>query len=152
MLPARRFPVLPDLGLLVGRLALGVIMIAHGWQKLTDVGHAGVTKMFKGLDIPLPSVSAAFATWVELLGGVALVAGVLVPLAGLLLAVDMAGAFWFVHMDQGFFSDKGGYEFVLILGATSLLFALAGAGRFSVDSLLFGGRRTAAPERETARV
>jgi putative oxidoreductase len=151
MLPARRYPFLPDLGLLVGRLALGVIMIAHGWQKLTDVGHAGVTKMFEGLDIPFPSLSAAFATWVELLGGIALIAGVLVPLAGLLLAIDMAGAFWFVHMDKGFFSDKGGYEFVLILGATALLFALAGAGRFSVDSVLFG-RTAAAPERETARV
>ncbi|GAA2610563.1 DoxX family protein [Actinomadura fulvescens] len=149
MLPARRYPVLPDVGLLIGRLALGAIFIAHGWQKLTDTGHAAVTKMFDGIGIPLPSVAAAFATWVELLGGIALVLGVLVPLAGLLLAIDMAGAFWYVHMDKGFFADKGGYEFVMILGATALALALTGAGRFSLDGMLFD---RGAREREPARV
>ncbi|MEU5879030.1 DoxX family protein [Spirillospora sp. NPDC047279] len=147
MLPARRFPVLPDVGLLIGRLALGAVFIAHGWQKLTETGHAGVTRMFDAVGVPMPSVSATFATWLELLGGIALVLGVLVPLAGLLLAVNMAGAFWFVHMDKGFFVDKGGYEFVMILGATALLLAFTGAGRFSVDHVLFGGR--GARERET---
>jgi putative oxidoreductase len=150
MNPARRFPFLPDVGLLIGRLAVGVIFIAHGWQKLTETGHDGVTKMFDGLGIPLPSVSAAFATWVELLGGVALVLGVLVPVAGVLLAIDMAGAFWYVHMDKGLFADKGGYEFVLALGAACLLLALVGSGRLGVDGAVFGGRREGA-EREPVR-
>ncbi|MFG2000857.1 DoxX family protein [Spirillospora sp. NPDC048911] len=150
MLPARQFPFLPDAGLLIGRLALGVTFVAHGWQKFNDTGHAGVTKMFDGMGIPAPSLSATFATWVELLGGVALILGVIVPIVGLLLAIDMAGAFWFVHKDQGFFADKGGYEFVLILGATALLLALAGAGRFSLDGVLFG--RRGAREREPVGV
>ncbi|TDD71486.1 DoxX family protein [Actinomadura rubrisoli] len=151
MLPARRYPYLPDAGLLIGRLALGVIFIAHGWQKLTDVGHSGVTKMFDGLGIPLPGLSAHFATWVELIGGAALIAGVLVPVAGLLLAADMAGAFWYVHMDKGLFADKGGYEYVVVLGAVALLLALARPGRFSVDDLL-SRRREPAAEREPAGV
>ncbi|MFI0445861.1 DoxX family protein [Actinomadura sp. 6N118] len=138
MLPARQFPFLPDIGLLIGRVALGVLFIAHGWQKLTDTGHAGVTKMFEGIGIPLPSVSATFATWVELLGGIALIAGLLVPVAGVLLAVNMAGAFWYVHMDKGFFADKGGYEFVMVLGAAALTLAFTGAGRLSLDGVLFG--------------
>jgi putative oxidoreductase len=140
MPPIRRFPYLPDVGLLIVRLALGVIFIAHGWQKLNDVGHSGVTKMFDASGVPIPAVSATFATWVELLGGIALVVGVLVPIAGLLLAFNMAGAFWFVHMDKGLFADKGGYEYVMILGGTALLLALTGAGRFSLDSVLFGRR------------
>lgn len=152
MTPARRYPLLSDVGLLVGRIALGVIFVAHGWQKLNDVGHSGVTKMFDGLGIPLPALSAYFATWVELIGGVALIAGVIVPLAGLLLAADMAGAFWYVHMDKGLFSDKGGYEFVLILGAAAVLLALTGAGRLSVDGLLFGSRKSSDLERQPATV
>ncbi|QXJ25557.1 DoxX family protein [Actinomadura graeca] len=150
MHPARRYPLLPDAGLLIGRLALGVVFIAHGWQKLDDMGHAGVTAMFDGLGIPMPGVAAAFSTWVELVGGIALIAGVLLPVVGLLLAVDMAGAFWFVHMDKGLFADKGGYELVLALGALAVLLALAGGGRFSVDALLFRGREEAAPRHSAA--
>ncbi|RFU39463.1 DoxX family protein [Actinomadura logoneensis] len=127
-----------DAGLLLGRLVLGVVFIAHGWQKFHHYGHANVTKMFDGLGIPLPSLAAFYATWVELAGGVALIVGVLVPLVGLLLFADMAGALWFAHSDHGFFSEKGGYEYVLVLGVLSLLVALAGPGRLSLDALLGG--------------
>ncbi|MFC6882113.1 MULTISPECIES: DoxX family protein [Actinomadura] len=150
MLPARRFPYLPDAGLLLGRLALGVIFVAHGWQKLTDVGHSGVTKMFEGMDIPFPALSATYATWVELVGGIALILGVVVPVAGILLALDMAGALWFAHIDHGLFADKGGYELVLILGAASLLLAFTGAGRLSLDSVLWD-RRTDARSADGSR-
>lgn len=136
MFPTRRYAYLPSAGLLVGRLALGVVFVAHGWQKLNHIGHAGVTKMFDGLGIPLPGAAAAFATWVELIGGAALIAGVLVPVAGLLLAAEMAGAFWYVHAGKGLFADKGGCEYVLVLAAVALLLALAGPGRFSLDALL----------------
>ncbi|XRQ02318.1 DoxX family protein [Actinomadura welshii] len=149
MLPARHHPALTDAGLLIGRLAVGVIFIAHGWQKLTDTGHAGVAASFDKLGIPLPGLSAHFATWVELLGGAALIAGVLVPVAGLLIAMVMGGAFWYVHMDNGLYSREGGYEYVLVLGAVALLFALVGAGRFSLDAVLWG-RGATAPERESA--
>ncbi|WP_131742479.1 DoxX family protein [Actinomadura roseirufa] len=146
----RRYPFLPDTGLLIGRLALGVIFIAHGWQKLSDLGHSNVTKMFDAMGVPMPGVSATYATWVELIGGAALLAGVLVPVAGLLLVADMAGAFWFVHVDKGLFADKGGYELVLALGAASLLLVLTGAGRFSLDAVLFRGRDTAAEPQHAA--
>lgn len=132
---------LADVGLLIGRLALGAIFIAHGWQKFRDQGHSTVARGFDRIGVPFPDVSAFYATWVELIGGIALVLGVLVPLAGLLLAVDMAGAFWFVHKDNGFFVSDAGYEFVMILGATALLLAATGGGRFAVDALLRGRRR-----------
>ncbi len=91
MLPPRRHPALPDTGLLLGRLAVGVVFVAHGWQKLTDEGHAAVAQSFGHLGIPLPGLAAVYGTWVELLGGIALIAGILVPLAGVLIALDMAG-------------------------------------------------------------
>jgi putative oxidoreductase len=142
----RRFPVLPDVGLLVGRIALGIVFIAHGWQKFNDVGHAAQTKMFEAMDIPMPGLAALFATWVELLGGIALIIGLLTPVVGILLALDMVGALWFVHLDKGLFVAEGGYEFVLVLGAFAFLLALVGSGRFGADGVLFGSR--GAPERE----
>ncbi|WP_187438055.1 DoxX family protein [Actinomadura decatromicini] len=147
MTPANRIPYLSDVALLIGRVAVGVVFVAHGWQKFDDMGHGGVTKMFKGMDIPAPSLAAYYSTWVELIGGLALIAGVAVPLAGLLLAADMAGAFWFVHKGNGVFVTENGYELVLVLGASALLLALAGAGRFSVDGLLFD--RTRKPQEAT---
>ncbi|MCP2339521.1 DoxX family protein [Actinomadura rupiterrae] len=138
---SRRFPALTDAALLLGRLVLGVVFVAHGWQKFHKYGHATVTKMFDGMGIPLPGLAASYATWVELAGGVLLIVGVLTPLVGLLLFGDMAGALWFAHADHGFFSDKGGYEYVLVLAVLSLLVAFAGPGRVSLDALLGGGLR-----------
>ncbi|WP_396449201.1 DoxX family protein [Actinomadura sp.] len=143
MLPPRRHPALPDAGLLLGRLAVGAVFVAHGWQKLTDEGHAAVARSFDHLGIPLPGLAAVYGTWVELLGGAALIAGVLVPLAGVLIALDMAGAFYYVHMGKGLFNQEGGYEYVMVLGVVCLLLAFTGGGRFSLDALVRGRRRGA---------
>ncbi|WUH99636.1 DoxX family protein [Spirillospora sp. NBC_00431] len=149
MNPATRIPYLSDIGLLVGRVALGVVFVAHGWQKLNDLGHGAVTKMFEGMDVPMASLSAYYSTWVEFVAGLALIAGAAVPVAGLLLVIDMAGAFWFVHKGNGIFVAENGYELVLILGAAALAFALAGAGRFSVDGLLFARTESREPQNAT---
>ncbi|RKS74341.1 putative oxidoreductase [Actinomadura pelletieri DSM 43383] len=148
MLPLRRPPALPDAGLLVGRLAVGVIFVAHGWQKVADTGHSGVAAGFDKLGIPLPDAAAVFCSYVELIGGIALILGLLVPVAGVLIALNMAGAFWYAHRGQGLFLDEGGFEYVMVLGAAALLFAATGAGRFSLDALLWG-RRENAPDRES---
>lgn len=149
MNPATRIPYLSDIGLLIGRVALGVVFVAHGWQKLNDLGHSGVTKMFEGMDVPAASLSAYYSTWVEFVAGLALIAGAAVPIAGLLLVIDMAGAFWFVHKGNGIFVTDNGYELVLILGGAALAFALAGAGRFSVDGLLFDRTESREPQNAT---
>jgi putative oxidoreductase len=92
--------------------------------------------MFKTMGIPAPSLSALYTTFAELAGGTMLIAGVLVPLAGVLLFLTMAGAFFFVHMDKGIFVSEGGYEYVLTLSATTLTLAVVGGGRYGVDGLL----------------
>jgi len=127
---------LRDVARLLARLGLGAVFLAHGWQKLVTNGVAGTADFFASVGVPLPSVSAWVATVVELVGGAALVLGVLVPVAGVLLAAHMLGAFIFVHAGKGLFVSDGGYELVLALGVSSLLLAAVGAGRFSVDHLL----------------
>jgi putative oxidoreductase len=134
-----------DLALLVTRVAVGLVFVAHGWQKLFTNGIDGTAGFFDQVGVPAASAAAWFAAVVELAGGAALVLGLAVPVAGLLLLVDMIGAFFFVHAGAGLFVEQGGYEFVLVLGAAALLLAAIGAGRFSVDHLLTGRRRATQP-------
>lgn len=134
-----------DLAVLLARVAVGVVFFAHGWQKLFTNGIDGTAAFFDSVGIPAATAAAWVVALVELAGGAALILGVAVPVAGVVLLVDMIGAFAFVHAGAGLFADQGGYELVLTLGAVSLLLAAIGAGRYSVDHLLTGRRRTAQP-------
>jgi putative oxidoreductase len=134
-----------DLALLIARIGLGVVFIAHGWQKLVTNGVDGTAGFFASVGVPLPTVSAWFATLVELVGGGLLVLGLAVPVAGLLLAVDMIGAWLFVHRGSGVFVADGGWELVLALGVGSLVLAAVGAGRYSIDHLLGSRTRRTTP-------
>jgi putative oxidoreductase len=134
-----------DLTLLLTRVAVGLVFFAHGWQKLFTNGIDGTAAFLDQVGVPASSAAAWFAAVAELTGGAALVLGLAVPLAGLLLLVDMIGAFVFVHAGAGLFVEQGGYELVLVLGAAALLLAVLGAGRYSVDHRLTGGRRIAQP-------
>lgn len=125
-----------DLVLLIARAGLGVVFIAHGWQKFSTNGLDGTAAGFEKMGVPAPTLSAYYAAAVELIGGAALVLGVLTTVAGVLLALDMVGAFLFVHMSNGVFVATGGWELVVILGLFSLAVAAVGAGRFSVDNAL----------------
>jgi putative oxidoreductase len=129
----RLLPLNPDAGLLILRLVLGIIMLYHGWPKVTNLG--GVIEGFSGMGIPLPAVAAVFATVAEFVGGLLILIGAFTDIAGLLFAIDMLGAIIFVHAKNGFPVDKGGFEWPLALMAMALAVALAGPGRFSV-----GGR------------
>jgi putative oxidoreductase len=62
--------------------------------------------------------------------------GAFTAVAGGLLFLDMLGALLFVHIKNGVFVGEGGYELVVALGVGSLLLAVFGAGRYSVDGML----------------
>lgn len=128
-----------DLVLLIARVGLGVVFIAHGWQKFSTNGLDATAAGFEKMGVPAPTLSAYYAAAVELIGGAALVLGVLTTVAGLLLALDMAGAFLFVHMSNGVFVAAGGWELVVVLGLFALALAAVGAGRFSVDNAFSRG-------------
>lgn len=127
----RRFlPLNPDAALLILRVVLGIIMLYHGWPKLTNLG--GTIQGFSGMGIPLPAVAAVVATVAEFAGGLLMLLGVLTDVAGLLFALDMLGAIVFVHAKNGFAVSEGGIEWPLGLMAMALAVALAGPGRYSV--------------------
>lgn len=132
-------PQAKDIALLIARVGVGIVMLAHGIQKLGG-GIGGTAKGFTMMGVPAPTLSAIYATVVEVAGGALLIVGALVPLAGLLLFLDMAGAFLFVHMSHGVFTQNGGFELVLALGVACLLFAATGSGKYGVDAVF--ARRT----------
>ena len=132
-----------DLALLVLRVALGAIFIAHGGQKLFWFGIAGTTEAFMGMGVFLPQVTAPAVSLVEFFGGLALVAGLFTRLAAASIAVVMLGAIIMVHLPAGFFLPNG-IEFPLMNFAAAVALALLGAGAYSVD-----GRRAA--DREASR-
>ena len=139
-LPTHAPPAVQDVVLLLSRIGLGVVLIAHGWQKLNDQGIQGTAAGFDAMGIPFPLAAAHYATWVELIGGALLVAGLLTPLVGLLVAADMAGAFWFAHREGGVFVAEGGWELVAMIGLLGLTLAGVGAGRLSLDRWISGAR------------
>lgn len=134
----RGMETLRDAAILLARVGIGVVFVAHGWQKFFTLGLARVGEQFAGYGIPQPEVTAAIVAGVELVAGVALVAGLLTPLAGILLGVDMFGALYFVHAIHGPFVTQNGWELVVALGVGALLIAAVGAGRFSIDRVLGG--------------
>lgn len=127
-----------SLALLAGRVVVGAIFVAHGWQKFADMGIAGTTKFFESSGIPLAGIAAPGVAVLEVVGGLALILGALLPLFGTLLALDMIGAIVFVHGSNGFFATEGGYEFVLALAAASLVIGFSGGGALAVDKLWLG--------------
>jgi putative oxidoreductase len=134
-----------DLAVLVARVALGVVFVAHGAQKVFTWGLGGTAEAFAGMGVPAPQAAAAFAGLVELLAGAALLVGLATPVAGLLLAADMLGAFLLVHLRNGVFVDAGGFELVAALGAGALVLAATGAGRFSLDRVIARWRASRVP-------
>jgi putative oxidoreductase len=125
-----------DLALLVARVVLGVVLFAHGWQKLLIDGISTTRSQFEALGIPMAIASASFVTFVEFAGGILLILGALTPVVALLHLVVMIGATIFVHASQGLFAVDGGWELVGVIASCELILAAHGAGRFSVDRLV----------------
>lgn len=131
-----------DLVLLVARAGLGVMMVVH--TKLAyDYGGslAGVVQNFEQAGVPLPAITGPANLFGELIGGVALILGLAVRLVGVLMALNMAGAWVFVHMSALFAMDQTGPELVIALGLLSLVLAVTGSGRLGLDHLFFGRTR-----------
>jgi len=120
---------------MVLRLAVGVVFLAHGGQKLFVVGFGNVAAFMGKIGIPAPMLAAIVVTVVEFFGGLALVLGSFTRWAAALLAINMLVAIMAVHLKAGFFLPAG-FEFALTLFAANVALVLLGSGEASVDGLL----------------
>jgi len=130
------------------RLVIGYGFMAHGWTKLSR-GPAGFAKLLEQIGAPLPEATAWVSTFIEILGGLAILAGAFVAAVSIPLIVMMLVAMFTVHLRYGFSAintigltadgpqfGPPGYEVNLLYIACLLALILGGAGPFSIDRLL----------------
>jgi putative oxidoreductase len=134
----RYLPVNLDVALLVMRLALAAVLLYHGLPKVMNFGPT--VSGFQGMHIPAPTLTAAFAVLSEVVGGILILLGIAVDIAGVLVIIDMLGAIVTVHWANGFDFTKGGWEHPFTVLAMALALALAGPGDYSVGIKQGAGR------------
>ncbi|MNZ74992.1 putative oxidoreductase MhqP [compost metagenome] len=127
-------------GLAVLRVVIGLTFMAHGAQKLFGwfggYGLAGVGQWMESIGLAPGYLMALLAGSGEFFGGLALLLGLLVRPAALVLAVVSLVAMFSVHWVNGFFITNNGYEYALALLAVSVALLLDGAGKLSLDGVL----------------
>lgn len=129
-------PALRDFSLLVARLVLGVVFIARGYEHWVGVGMRSTADNLADAGVPQPRLAAYMAGSVELLGGAMLIVGLLTTIVAGLMAIMVLVAGYFVHLDSGFFAERGGLEYPLVLAVLLGLVVVFGAGRMSLDRVL----------------
>ena len=138
-------------GIIVARLGLrvtiGATMIAHGVRHGRTLD--GTARWFGSIGFRQPRLQAMASAAVETGAGVALIAGAGTPVAASAVVGTLAVAARSVHVPNGFFITKEGYEYVLNLSVASVALAALGPGDLSVDRLL-GIHETLSPARRAA--
>lgn len=128
-----------NLGLLVIRVMLGIVMLAHGINHIFGGGKiAGTGRWFASLGMKPGPLHAWLASITEVVGGAMLVIGLLTPLACAAVVGVMLVAFLINHLKNGFFIFRPGegYEYVLTLLVVALGLSLLGPGEWSADEAL----------------
>ena len=129
-----------DAGLLIVRLIVGGLFLAHGAQKLFSwfggAGLSGTAGWFEAIDIKPGFFMALMVGIIEFVGGLLLAIGLFASFAAVLLAVTMICAIVKVHWQNGLWNTDNGYEYNLVLFAILAAVFLTGAGKYAVDSLI----------------
>lgn len=137
------FDLLRPIGLLLLRIALGVIFLSHGYPKVAHLrGGAQMQSFF--VEHGLPGYFLYVSGVLETFGGGLLLLGLFTRAAAVLLGLEMCVAIWKVHSGHGYLAVHD-YEFPLTLATACFALATIGAGLISLDQPLFegGGRRWA---------
>ena len=134
-----------SIGILIVRLVIGLIMAAHGAQKLLGwfggYGLRGTGEFFVQLGFQPGPAFAAAASISEIVSGLLVALGFLGPIGPALMLSVMLVAAVTVHLEHGLFATNKGIELPLLYGAGAFGLALTGYGEYSLDALLgFAGR------------
>jgi putative oxidoreductase len=129
-----------NLGLLVIRLAVGLLFVGHGAQKLFGSfgGHGpdATGAFFEAQGMRPGRLMALAAGAAEVVGGVLLAVGLLTPVGAALVSAVMFTAMWTVHAGKGLWATEGGVEYNLVLIAAAFAVTAIGAGDWSLDHAL----------------
>lgn len=123
---------LQPLGLFFLRLALGAIMVAHGYHKVFGGLHKHASFV---ASLGMPAWLGYLSAFSEFLGGILLVVGFLTRLAALAICIDLCVAIFKVDLHRGL---VGGYEFPFALAAMAFAMIFTGPGPISADWAISG--------------
>lgn len=128
------------LGSLLLRIPVGIILAAHGAQKLFGwfggYGLEGTGQWMASIGLEPGYLMAVLAGGAEFFGGLALIFGFLTRPAAIVSAFTMLVAIFSVHISYGLFMSNNGYEFALVLFAATLALTIQGGGSLSIDNKL----------------
>jgi putative oxidoreductase len=129
-----------DLALALVRAVVGLVIAAHGAQKVLGVwGGPGLTGWTQGITrmgMRPPALWAWVSAFAELAGGIAFAFGFLLPIVAAALSIQMGVAITRAHWSKGFWNTKGGIEFPFTLGAVAAINGVADPGAYSLDRAL----------------
>ena len=133
-------PLSLSIGLLLGRIVIGLVMAAHGAQKLFGwFGGYGLNRtgeFFVHLGFPRGRAFATAASLTEITSGLLIALGFLGPIGPALIVSVMLVAVFTVHWRNGLFASDNGIEVPLLYATGAVALALSGYGRYSVDTWL----------------
>jgi putative oxidoreductase len=125
-----------DIAVLILRIGLGVVFVAHGLQAVLGLfgggGLNGFANMLSGLGFQPPFFWACVGAFTELIGGVFVLLGILPRTAAFFILIFMAVAVFKVHMSKGFFIQVGGFEYNFLIICACLALMILGAGKYSI--------------------
>lgn len=131
---------------LVLRVPTGIILAAHGAQKLFGwfggYGLEGTGQWMASIGLQPGFLMALLAGSAEFFGGLALLLGLLTRPAAIVSAITMLVALFSVHIGNGLFMSNNGYEYALTLFAISIALAIQGGGKLALDSALLNFSNT----------
>ncbi|MFA3842083.1 DoxX family protein [Streptomyces aureus] len=126
-----------DLGLLMMRAVLGVMLFVHGANKVFGPGGlAGTARWFESVGLRPGWLHARLAAACEIGAGLLMAAGLAFPAAGAAFAGLMLVAGLTDHRGKGFFVFKGGWEYVGLVGLMAISLVAVGPGAWSLDEVL----------------
>jgi len=139
-----------DHSLLILRVVLGVVLMAHGLQKafgwFGGFGWSNSINYFTGT-VGIPYILGALVILIETIGAVLLIAGFAGRINAALMGIVIIGAFFQDHLANGFYmnwfgNQKGeGFEFDILFVAIATVLSLKGSGAFSIDRWLVNSSR-----------
>jgi putative oxidoreductase len=129
-----------SVGLLIARLVFGLLMAAHGTQKLLGWfgGHglAGTAGFFDSIGFRPGRFFATLAASTEVLSGILVATGFLGPVGPALMISVMIVAAVSMHWKNGVFAANNGIEVPLLYGVVAATLLLTGPGLYSLDAML----------------
>lgn len=127
-------------GLLIARMIIGLVMAAHGTQKLFGwfggYGLSATGEFMTTIGFNQGRAFAAIASIVEITSGVLVALGSLGPIGPALMISVMIVAAMTVHWKNGLFAAKNGIEVPLLYASAALIFAVVGFGPYSLDAMV----------------